>query len=85
MGRKWDGTACHTDVRGTTLSAAVEAELSPKLTFSVALVTKALFDVHRGGTYAEEEKTFVTTGHSLNAFSEPRPGRLLELVEARKS
>ncbi len=40
-----------------------------------------------------EEGTSVTTArktlriprHSLNAFSEPRPGRILELVEASKS
>ncbi len=26
----------------------------------------------------------LTPGHSLNAFSEPRPGRTLELIEASK-
>ncbi len=33
----------------------------------------------------EEEKTLLTPRHSLNAFSEPRPCRPLELVQASKS
>ncbi len=36
-------------------------------------------------TWAAEGKTLLTTRYSLNAFSEPRPIRALELVEANKS
>ncbi len=37
------------------------------------------------GIKAAERKTLLTPKHSLNAFSEPRPSRTLELVEASKS
>ncbi len=36
-------------------------------------------------TSAAEGKILLTPRHSLNVFSEPRPSRTLELVEASKS
>ncbi len=35
-------------------------------------------------TQKVEEKALPATRHSLNAFTEPRPGRTLELAEASK-
>ncbi len=53
----------------------------------VRLLTMALsrFICNKIWIWAAEGKTLLTPRHSLNAFSEARPSRTLELVEASKN
>ncbi len=48
------------------------------------IICEAFHYVTQFWTYATKGNTFLTPCHSCNAFSEPRPSRTLELVEASK-
>ncbi len=63
---------------GSAMSPYAEVEQIFGLTCHLTMIN------HHIWTEMTEWKTLLTLRHSMNAFSEPRPGRTLELVKVSK-